>query len=107
MNSMPLTSLELFTGCGGLALGMSHAGFQHLLLVERDRHACATLRFNGLTSDGDLREDDIRRVDLTGWAGRVDVVAGGVPCQPWSLGGVHRGLRRLPGSVAGVRQSYP
>ncbi len=38
-----------------------------------------------------LIEGDIRMVDFTGWAGAVDVVAGGVPCQPWSLGGVHKG----------------
>jgi DNA (cytosine-5)-methyltransferase 1 len=98
------TSIELFTGGGGLALAMHEAGFRHLLAVELDRRACATLRANIAVdySDGGrdptslndrwpLIEGDIREVDFRAWEGRVDVVAGGVPCQPWSLGGVHKG----------------
>ena len=98
------TSIELFTGGGGLALAMHDAGFRHLLAVELDRRACATLRANratdyvpgciDLAAYGDrwpLVEGDIRHVDFTPWLGMVDVVAGGVPCQPWSLGGVHKG----------------
>lgn len=97
------TSIELFTGGGGLALAMGQAGFRHLVAVEIDCRACATLRMNGADehvelgaprgADGGwpLIEGDIRSVDFTGWAGAVDVVAGGVPCQPWSLGGVHKG----------------
>lgn len=96
-------SIELFTGGGGLALAMGQAGFRHLVAVEIDRRACATLRINGADehvelgapprADGawPLIEGDIRLVDFTNWAGAVDVVAGGVPCQPWSLGGVHKG----------------
>jgi DNA (cytosine-5)-methyltransferase 1 len=97
------TSIELFTGGGGLALAMDQAGFQHLLAVEIDRRACATLRLNGAEDPHQpgvrpggggswpLVEGDIRAVDFSQWAGEVDVVAGGVPCQPWSLGGVHKG----------------
>lgn len=98
------TSIELFTGGGGLALAMHDAGFRHLLAVELDRRACATLRANRAcdyvpgSPDSDtygarwpLIEGDIRDVDFTPWLGKVDVVAGGVPCQPWSLGGVHKG----------------
>lgn len=94
-------SIELFTGGGGLALAMQQAGFRHLLAVELDRRACATLRLNGAedhqrsstrTGDGwPLVEGDIRGFDFTRWAGEVDVIAGGVPCQPWSLGGAHKG----------------
>jgi DNA (cytosine-5)-methyltransferase 1 len=93
------TSIELFTGGGGLALAMDQAGFRHLLAVEIDRRACSTLRLNGAddlhqpgSRDGwPLVEGDIREVDFTQWADEVDVVAGGVPCQPWSLGGAHKG----------------
>jgi DNA (cytosine-5)-methyltransferase 1 len=98
------TSIELFTGGGGLALAMHQAGFQHLLAVELDRWACATLRLNGaedfgvksMTPDAAERswplvEGDIRTMDFRRWAGEIDVVAGGVPCQPWSLGGAHQG----------------
>ena len=95
-------SIELFTGGGGLALAMHQAGFRHLLAVELDRRACATLRVNGARDHDEhearrcgagwpLAEGDVRAVDFTRWAGEVDVVAGGVPCQPWSLGGAHKG----------------
>jgi DNA (cytosine-5)-methyltransferase 1 len=93
------TSIELFTGGGGLALAMHGAGFRHLLAVEIDRRACATLRLNGAEDCQEpaagggwpLVAGDIREVDFTRWAGEVDVVTGGVPCQPWSLGGAHKG----------------
>ncbi|MEU4397821.1 DNA cytosine methyltransferase [Micromonospora orduensis] len=99
------TSIELFTGGGGLALAMHDAGFRHLLAVELERRACETLRANkardhtprlrrpaSLKDMWPLIEGDVRAVDFRGWEGQVDVVAGGVPCQPWSLGGVHRGF---------------
>jgi DNA (cytosine-5)-methyltransferase 1 len=99
--SRAATSIELFTGGGGLALAMHQAGFRHVLAVELDRRACATLRLNGAEDHSEpprpggsgwpLVEGDIRAVPFTRWSGEVDVVAGGVPCQPWSLGGVHKG----------------
>lgn len=98
------TSIELFTGGGGLALAMHDAGFRHLLAVEFERRACATLRANRAVDyvagrpapakprdKWPLIEGDVRGVDFTPWEGKVDVVAGGVPCQPWSLGGAHKG----------------
>lgn len=98
-------SIELFTGGGGLALAMHDAGFRHLLAVEWDKRACSTLLLNtavpydpnegapeSLSDPWPLRGGDVRDVDFTGWQGHVDVVAGGVPCQPWSLGGVHKGV---------------
>ncbi len=98
------TSVELFTGGGGLALAMHEAGFRHVLAVEIEKRACATLRANRavpferraasptcLADPWPLDDRDIHVVDFTPWTGRVDVVAGGVPCQPWSLGGAHRG----------------
>lgn len=95
-----LTSIELFTGGGGLAWAMHEAGFRHLLVNELEPRACKTLRTNvavdhepDVTPNGrwPLIEGDIHKVDFSPWAGQVDVVAGGVPCQPWSLGGVHKG----------------
>jgi DNA (cytosine-5)-methyltransferase 1 len=81
-------SVELFSGGGGLASALHRAGFRHLLVNELERRACETLRANAV---GPLVPGDVRTVDFTGLAGQVDVVAGGVPCQPWSLGGAHRG----------------
>ncbi|WP_200827663.1 DNA cytosine methyltransferase [Thermomonospora echinospora] len=97
-------SIELFTGGGGLALAMHNAGFRHLLAVEFDRRACQTLRSNVATEHGPevpnpdsvtdkwpLYEGDIHNVNFANAMGKVDVIAGGVPCQPWSLGGAHKG----------------
>ena len=98
------TSIELFTGGGGLALAMHQAGFRHLLAVELDARACQTLLLGpAVTWDpqvplpaalGDrwpLIEGDVGKVGFARLEGQVDVVAGGVPCQPWSLGGAHKG----------------
>ena len=91
-----LRSIELFTGAGGLALGMTRAGFTHELLVEIDKHALATLGRNR----GHLREvrdwpavvpDDVSGVDYAPYEGRVELLAAGTPCQPFSLGGKHQG----------------
>lgn len=118
------TSIELFTGGGGLAYAMHRAGFRHLLAVELDRRACETLRANVakkhikgapdpriLRSRWPLIEGDVHDVDFTRWEGKVDVVAGGVPCQPWSLGGVHKGYddpRNLwPELFRTVRETRP
>jgi DNA (cytosine-5)-methyltransferase 1 len=98
------TSIELFSGGGGLAMALHDAGFRHLLLNENDRRACATLRVNSavdyvsdeappalLSDPWPLIEGSVHHVDFTPFAGDVDLVAGGVPCQPFSLGGAHKG----------------
>jgi DNA (cytosine-5)-methyltransferase 1 len=82
------TSLELCAGAGGQALGLEAAGFDHVDLVELDKHACATLRANRpewKVTEIDLREyaDSLRPNNLP----RVDLVAGGVPCPPFSVAG--------------------
>ncbi len=117
-------SIELFSGGGGLALAMHRAGFRHVLLNERDPRACSTLRANvardadaatlPLGEDGGrwpLIEGDVRKLSFTRWLGQVDAVAGGVPCQPFSLGGAHRGHsdeRNLwPELLRCVRESRP
>ena len=118
------SSVELFTGGGGLALAMHQAGFNHELAVERDAWACSTLLANlarpfstvaqdpmSGTGRWPLIHDDVRNIDFVRWLGRVDVVAGGVPCQPWSLGGTHKGYhdpRNLwPELFRCVRQTRP
>ena len=82
------TALELFAGAGGLALGVEDAGFVHLAANENDVDACHTLRRN---REWKLLEEDAATVDWTPWAGQVDLLAGGAPCQPFSFGGKHKG----------------
>ena len=82
------TVVELFAGAGGMALGLDAAGFEHVALIERDREAVRTLRRNGYGKC--VKCADARRVDYKRWCG-VDLVAGGPPCQPFSVGGVDGG----------------
>ena len=79
--------LELFSGCGGLAKGLELAGFEHCAFVEFNKWACKSLREN--FNPTLVHETDVRNFDFTS-VGRVDVVAGGPPCQPFSLGGLAR-----------------
>ncbi|MCF6179310.1 MAG: DNA cytosine methyltransferase [Geopsychrobacter sp.] len=82
-----MRSLELFSGAGGLAKGLEYAGFTHSAFVEVNKHACASLTVNfppEKVFEGDIKDFDLARV------GNVDIVAGGPPCQPFSLGGKHQ-----------------
>ena len=89
-----MRSIELFSGAGGLALGTARAGFEHAAVVERDPDCCETLRTNqrrgiARVKDWNVVEADVKLFDYSN-VGPVDFIAGGVPCQPFSLGGKHR-----------------
>ena len=85
-----LTSLELCAGAGGQALGLEKAGFEHEALVEIDTHCCDTLREN--RPSWDVVEDDLRlfKNSASKFKG-VDLVAGGLPCPPFSVAGKQLG----------------
>ncbi|OKH71931.1 modification methylase [Mycobacterium sp. SWH-M3] len=81
---MALTSVEICTGAGGQALGLEEAGFRHNAVVEIDPHACATLRQN--RPQWGVIEADLHDWAPSGFEG-VDLLAGGVPCPPFSKAG--------------------
>ena len=97
-----MRSIELFTGAGGLALGIHRAGFHHLAVIERDRNSCDTLRLNrfrGLV-DWPIEQRDAVTTDYAKYPQGIELLAGGAPCQPFSLGGKHAG-------DADVRNMFP
>ena len=108
-------SVELFAGAGGLGIGVSRAGFTHKLVADWDSHACATIRANQTlghpaVTSWPLRECDVREIDF-GLVGTVDLVSGGPPCQPFSLGGKHHGpldsRDMFPQAIRAVRELAP
>lgn len=108
-----MRSIELFAGAGGLALGITNAGFTHDVIVEWDKNACGTIRENnarGITR-WPLAQADIRDFDFSGYGEGIDLLAGGPPCQPFSIGGKHAGFndRRdmFPQAVRAVRELRP
>ncbi|SEU22204.1 DNA cytosine methyltransferase [Stigmatella erecta] len=84
----PLTAIELCAGAGGQAIGLDLAGFEHVAAVEIDSHACATLRLN--RPEWRVLEEDLRSFSGTPFRG-VDLLAGGVPCPPFSIAGKQLG----------------
>ncbi|MGI8574609.1 MAG: DNA cytosine methyltransferase [Egibacteraceae bacterium] len=114
-------SLELFAGGGGMALGTHLAGFDHELLVEWEEKACATLRVNGGTPEWPWDADRVLRADVRDHVREladdpqglddIDLLAGGPPCQPFSLGGEHRGAtderNMFPAALDYVRALAP
>jgi DNA (cytosine-5)-methyltransferase 1 len=80
-----LTSLEICAGAGGQALGLEQAGFSHVCLVENDPHCCRTLRAN--RPQWRIEEADLRAFSGREFRGTIDLLAGGVPCPPFSVAG--------------------
>ncbi|WP_084724750.1 DNA cytosine methyltransferase, partial [Streptacidiphilus melanogenes] len=114
--SGPLTSIEICAGAGGQAAGLHRAGFRHLAMVEIDQHAAASLKSNvdrhadWHPADDALRDNDkktkenfgrVLTMDVNHFlpfeefpdlaAKELDLLAGGVPCPPFSLAGKQLG----------------
>ena len=109
-----LRAIELFAGAGGLGVGVSRAGIHPALIVERDKWCCHTLRENRESFYPGCPppiEDDVRAIDFRPHRGEIDVVTGGPPCQPFSLGGKHRAHAdhrdMWPQAVRVVRETRP
>jgi len=91
------TSIELFAGAGGMALGMEKAGIKHVLLNEFEKNSCNTLRFN--RPEWNVLEDDIRNVNFSEYNDKVDIVTGGFPCQAFSSAGKKLGFEDTRGTL--------
>lgn len=111
-----MNSVELFAGAGGLAIGMSNAGFRHAAVIEWDHDACETFRenqrHNAHAVEGwPLHEEDARKFDYSAIRSEISVISGGPPCQPFSMGGKHRAHRderdMFPEAVRAVRELRP
>ena len=103
-----MNSLELFSGAGGLAKGLELAGFKHAALVENNKHAYASLCENFDPEKvffGDVRDFDLEILT------NIDLVAGGPPCQPFSLGGKHQADRdkrdMFPAAIRAIERLKP
>lgn len=98
------TSLELFAGAGGLALGIEKAGFHTIGLIELDKDASDTLKCN--RPNWNVINDDIANIshlDLKEYfclsEGELDLVSGGAPCQSFSYAGKRLGLDDARGTL--------
>lgn len=98
------TSIELFAGAGGLALGVEKAGFNTLGLIEFDKDAADTLKKN--RPNWNVINDDIAnisRLDLEKYfsikKGELDLLSGGAPCQAFSYAGKRLGLEDARGTL--------
>lgn len=102
-----MKSVELFAGAGGLGLGVAQAGFNHAAVVEWDRWACDTLKDN---KPWPVTQGDVRLMSYDG-LGTIDLVSGGPPCQPFSLGGKHNAhldhRDMFPEAIRAVRELRP
>lgn len=103
-----INSLELFSGAGGLAKGLEMVGATHCGYVEYNRDACKTLR-NNYPSEI-IHETDVRSFDFNS-IGEVDFIAGGPPCQPFSVGGKAKGMDdtrdMFPQAIRAIRAKMP
>lgn len=84
-----LKSIEICAGAGGQALGLEQAGFDHTALVEIEKPACETLRAN--RPEWNVVEGDVHEFSAAPFKGTIDLLAGGVPCPPFSVAGKQLG----------------
>ncbi len=111
-----LNSIELFCGVGGLALGLQRAGFDHKALYEWNRCSCDNIKLNIVKGFAPVRHwkvynMDVRDIDYGAFADKIQLVSGGPPCQPFSMGGKARAYKdsrdMFPEAVRAVRELRP
>lgn len=103
-----MKGIEIFSGAGGLATGLGLSGISHSAFVEWNSHACRTLRENYAPSI--VFEGDIRDFDFSSFSD-IDIIAGGPPCQPFSMGGKAMGSLdsrdMFPSAIRSIRELLP
>lgn len=112
-----MRGIELFAGAGGLGIGVSRSGFTPVQVVEWDSWCCETIRENKnrgvfpISHWPEPTDLDIRKVDFRHFENTVELITGGPPCQPFSLGGKHRAYEddrdMWPQAVRAVREAKP
>lgn len=108
MTNSDLSVLEICAGAGGQSSGLEMAGFGHELAVEIDKDAAATLRLN--RPNWKVSEGDVRAINGREYRG-IDLLAGGVPCPPFSMAGKQLGAEDerdlFPEALRLVREAQP
>ena len=112
-----MDAIELFAGAGGLGIGVSQADFHPKAVVEWDKWCCDTIRENRRNKIAPVLawpepiEGDVRAIDFKPFENKIDLVTGGPPCQPFSLGGKHKAFEdsrdMWPQAVRAVRETKP
>lgn len=111
-----MKSIELFAGAGGLGIGLHGAGFRPVNVVEWDPYCCDTIRENksrGITAvkNWKVTQGDVRDIDFKLYEGKIGLVSGGPPCQPFSMGGKHGAYNdardMFPEAIRAVRETRP
>jgi len=111
-----MRSVELFVGAGGLGLGLARAGYRPEAVVEWDAGACSTIEFNKARGVKEVAHWPIKQMDVRDFVfssvrKKIDLVSGGPPCQPFSLGGKHQGYDdtrdMFPQAIRAVRELQP
>lgn len=89
--------IELFAGCGGMALGLENAGLQTELLVEINKNCCETLAKN--RPNWHILNEDVTQIDFTEYENQIDILTGGFPCQAFSHAGERKGFLDTRGTL--------
>ena len=96
-----IPTIDLFSGAGGLSLGLKQSRFEVVLAVEMNKHAAQTFKTN--FKEAKVFQGDVKELSFKKYKGVVNLVAGGPPCQPFSVAGAQKSHKDPRYS----QQSYP
>lgn len=111
-----MKSIELFSGAGGLGMGLHEAGINPVEVIERDCYCCETIRENqrlavSAVNGWKVLQCDVAKFDFMKYENKIDVISGGPPCQPFSMGGKHGANNdsrdMFPQAIRAVREVRP